>query len=432
MNLKRFGWKPMRMLLPTNDFERWGVIACDQYTSQPEYWEECEKLAGGMPSALRFILPEAYLDAPDVDERIQRIHQTMQEYLDQGVAYKQGVLQHTLPGFILVKRQTSAGERLGLVISVDLEKYSYIKGAKTLIRPTEETIEERIPPRLKIRRGAALETSHVMLLLDDPACSVIEPLFEQEHTPLYSFDLMQDGGHIEGWFMDDDSYVPLIQSLEKLLGPNGDFLLAVGDGNHSLAAAKAYWEEIKKPLTDAQRMNHPARFAQVEVVNLHSEALVFEPIHRVVLQKGQDCLDYLCQRIPGAEYRVYASLEEAQKAVCSQQAPKQAVVSLLAGVPGVLSMLQAGHRIPQGTLQPYLEAYAKENGVRLDYIHGDDSLYALCGGDALGLFMPAMDKQELFTLVDAYGTLPKKTFSMGQARDKRYYVECKRITLEQA
>ena len=280
---------PGELLLPgpTVDPTAWACVACDQYTSQPEYWREAEALVGGKPSALKLILPEVYLQ--EAQTRIPKIHETMRAYLQNGV-----LEPRVRQGYVLVERSTGEGARLGLVGLLDLERYDYQAGSQTPVRATEGTILERIPPRLAIRRGAPLELSHVLLLYDDPMHSVTEPLFEKcaKLDKLYDFPLMMGGGHITGYAVTDPHDLQAIDDSLAMLAASGGIQFAVGDGNHSLAAAKAYWEEVKQTLTPEAQTSHPARFAMVEIENIHDDALVFEPIHRVLYGfDGDDLLN---------------------------------------------------------------------------------------------------------------------------------------------
>ena len=420
--MKEYGVVPPRILLPRSGMEQWAVVACDQFTSEPQYWEACDKFVGKAPSTLRMILPEAYLEAADVEERIEAVKNTMELYL------KQDIFRELEPGFVLVRRQSSDGERIGLVVAIDLEQYEYTKGSKSLIRPTEGTIEERIPPRLRIREGAALELPHIMILVDDREETLIEPLLKEALPQVYDFELMQGGGRIQGSFV-GEQYFPQIESALKKLTEKGGMLFAVGDGNHSLATAKAYWEQLKPGLTAEQRETHPARFALVELVNLHCGGIVFHPIHRIVFDDKNGLLhirDILKRQGGGAE-RVYCDSFETAKRIARETEGQQAIVFCEYGKYGVLKM-EPLHMLSYGTLQPALELLAEESTAKVDYIHGDESLKEL-SRNGIGFFMPSMEKKVLFPSVEKYGALPKKTFSMGEAQDKRYYLESKRISL---
>lgn len=411
------------------DLSKWAVIACDQYTSQPEYWAESDRIVGSAPSTLRLTLPEVYLEDSDVETRTAQIHQTMQHYL------ASGTLTQLPAGFVLTERFSGGScPRRGLVLSVDLEAYEYKPGSQSLIRPTEKTVIERIPPRLKVRQGASLELPHIMILIDDPDRTVIEPLFDKTDlfSKLYDTDLMQGGGHINGWFIPQGAETDAIEGkLEALCDrstfnkkygcTDGQALLpyAVGDGNHSMATAKAYWEEIKQGLSEAEMADHPARYALVEVVNIHDESLIIEPIHRVMFHVDAD--DLLTSAIAffkdnGCE----ASLSEGGAHAfpyCTQTSR------------GVLSVNSPKWAIPLGTLQAFLDHYLEQHPeVKIDYIHGADVVESLGTQPGnMGFFLPDIEKKDLFRGVIFDGVLPRKTFSMGEAHEKRYYMEAKKI-----
>lgn len=401
-----YGLSIPRLLLPKKgvDMERWSVIACDQHTSDPGYWQRVSDYVGNAPSTLDLIFPECFLDkGPD----IPAIHRRMTEYRDE-------VLGRAVEGFVLVERGTSCGPRLGLVAAIDLECYDYAPGAAPLIRCTEGTVTERIPPRMAIRRGAALELSHVMVLADDPGHSLIEPLYARRDTlqPLYDFRLMEEGGYLKGWAVTEpEDLKALAKALARLKEDCGGFLFAVGDGNHSLATAKACWEELKNQQGDALPADHPARYAMVELVNLYDPALVFEPIHRALF--GAD---------PGelqADFAAYCREGGMELAPC---APEEADL-FLDDAPCVIRNRE--NPLAVAVLQPFLDRWlAAHPECCLDYIHGRDALKRL---DALGIRLTPMDKGTLFPSVRCGGPLPRKTFSMGEARDKRYYTECRAI-----
>ena len=284
--------------------EKWGCIACDQFTSDRDYWQKAEAAAAGSPSTLNLILPEVYLEDGDADARIEKIHATMDDYA-------QNVLTRAVDGFIYVERTEQSGKvRQGLVGMVDLEAYSYRRGEKCTVRPSESTVESRIPPRMKVRTGASLETPHIMMLADDPGCTLIEPVaaHKQELPKVYEGELMLNGGHIAGWAVEDPALIAQIEDALAVLGSQEEFdkkypdatrrdplTLAVGDGNHSLATAKACWEELKKTLTPEQAAVHPARWCLAEVCNVHSPAIEIEPIHRVLF--NVDCATVLLSLI---------------------------------------------------------------------------------------------------------------------------------------
>lgn len=423
-----------RVLLPNvdADFYKWAVVACDQYTSQPDYWAEAEKIAGGAPSTLELILPEAFLGKPEEAERIASVRAHMRAYLEDGV------LVAREQGFVLVTRAVEGKTRTGLVMALDLEAYDYSKGAATLIRATEGTIVERIPPRLKIREGAPLELPHILVLIDDPNRTVIEPLSagRERFELLYDTDLMLGGGHIEGRLVSDESAVDgVLAALTALTdkaafaakyGEAAPLLFAMGDGNHSFATAKANWEKIKAGLPEDARSDHPARYALVEVENVHDDGIVFEPIHRVLFGLGGNAaverlLFHLKAQNGGASVAYGAHAAAGGKT--------HVLPFFTGGTEGAFLVTGPVQQLAVGTLQAAIDAVLKETaGAEVDYIHGADVVQTLSrNGDAVGFLLPAMQKGELFPTVVYDGALPRKTFSMGEANEKRYYMECRRI-----
>ena len=400
-------FRPGRYLLPNReiDLSRWAVVACDQYTSQPEYWQRVEEYVGIAPSTLQLMLPEIYL--PESAERIPLIHQAMR------CAMADGTLTETPVSFILIERTTQAGSRLGLLGCVDLEQYSYEAGAKAAIRPTEETVASRLPPRMAIRRKAPLELSHILLLADDPRHTLIEPLYAmKESLPLlYQTELMEEGGSIRGWLI-SDSHLPGIDGvLQELCAAHDGFLFAVGDGNHSLATAKACWEELKPRLTPEQRQSHPARFAMAEVVNIHDPALTFEPIHRL-----------LTGVLPDHFLRDLLRITE-------PAAGTPDVVYIADGQRRPLVLKDRSRPLPVQAVQEWLDDWLfMHEGAKIDYIHGADAMLELTArSDAAGLLLPPVPKERFFALLGQLGVMPRKTFSLGEANEKRYYLECRRI-----
>ena len=393
----------------------WACVACDQFTAQPLYWREVEALVGDNPSALRLILPEVYLS--DAAERIPAIHRAMQDYLTRGV-----LREAVTDGFVLVQRRTDAGVSLGLVGVIDLEGYDYRAGSQSPVRATEGTIVERIPPRLAVRRGAALETGHVLLLIDDPAMTVLEPLAGRVAAleTLYDFPLMMGGGHLTGYAVTaQDDVQGVFSALDALWQQKPEGIrFAVGDGNHSLATAKAYWQESRQTLTDSQRETHPARYAMVEVQNIHSPALVFEPIHRLVSgYDGDDLLDDLS---------AYAS-QHGMSLASGEQGERMTVV--YEGKEVTLSIAGSPHPLAVGTLQAFLDDWlAAHPHAALDYVHGEVAARTLAQqADTVAFLLPAMDKAALLPAVERLGALPRKTFSMGEAHQKRYYMEARKL-----
>lgn len=402
------------ILLP--DFEktdgnRWSVIACDQFTSENEYWEQTERIVGDAPSALRLILPELYLGKDD-EGRIEAIHAAMDDY-------KEKVLKLHKDAMIYLRRTCPTGKvREGLIGKIDLEAYDYNRGSKTPVRATEGTVLSRIPPRVRVRRGASLELPHVMLLIDDAENRLFSLLGEKRGTRAYGFPLMQGGGAVEGFFLDKDTQEKALSVLSGLSGHDG-LVFAVGDGNHSLASAKAYYEELKQSLGEAAK-SHPARYALAEIVNIHSEALVFEPIYRVVF--GADRKDLLSKMKAFAEAQT-GDLPMQSVTVVYQEKGQKCKEQFTFPV--------GAHTLTVGTLQIFLDEYVKTHeGAEVDYIHDESSLLSLAFGEgAVGFLFDGMRKEELFSAVARDGALPRKTFSMGVAREKRYYLEARKISL---
>lgn len=399
------------------DGSKWAVIACDQHTSEPEYWEEAKETVGDSPSTLELILPEVYLE--ETASRVPVINKTMDTYLGK-------VLVEHKDSMIYVERTQSDGEvRRGLVGMIDLECYDYNKGSTALIRATEGTVLDRIPPRVAVRRGAPIELPHVMILIDDPDRTVIEPQMNAcaGYEKAYDFELMLGGGHIKGWFVNGFGKTKINAALEKLAAPEemqkkygGDYaplLFAVGDGNHSLASAKAAYEEVKAKLGDVA-LSHPARYALAEIVNLHDDALKFEPIYRVMFGVS-----------PVA---VLAALGEYAENLDGNEKP-QKVDYVHAGGEGSIIFRRPSAQLTVGTLQKFIDEYISgHEGASVDYIHGIEATETLAKNDnAIGFIFEGMEKNQLFKTVICDGALPRKTFSMGHAADKRYYLECRKI-----
>ncbi len=408
------------ILLPKLDdkgMTKWSVVACDQYTSEPDYWAKTAEIAGDAPSALNLIYPEVYLEEQNPEERIAAINRTMREYLDEGLfsEYKSSL--------ILLRRTQADGKiRTGLVGAIDLEQYDYNKGSKSQVRATEATVASRIPPRVKIRRDAALELPHIMILIDDVKRTVIEPLEEKRNTltKLYDFDLMQNGGHLEGWLVDGENAAAVFAALDALAdkadfnkryGLSGEevLLYAMGDGNHSLATAKECYEQKKREGAPEAAL---ARYALAEVVNLHSEALEFEAIHRVITDTDTDRLM--------ADMTAALSLTEGGEG--------QSFTVLLGGARKQYSIGSATSNLTVGSLQGFLDEWLSKNPGKIDYIHGEDVVESLSSAKgSIGFLLPSMTKEELFPTVIKDGALPRKTFSMGHAHDKRFYCEARKI-----
>ncbi|QTE72734.1 DUF1015 domain-containing protein [Clostridiales bacterium FE2011] len=418
MSFERIGIRPAQILLPAAGVkpETWACIACDQYTSEPEYWEKAFAVAGDAPSAIRLILPEYNLK--NSESLIPQIHRTMADYLAQGL-----LTPAVNPGFILCERTIASGTRLGLVCAVDLEQYSFEKGSLPLIRPTEQTITDRLPPRLKIRRGAPVELTHIMILIDDPDRTVLEPLQAAKASlrKVYDFDLMMNGGHLAGWAVDSaEALAQVDQSLNALMDTKGEnpLLLAVGDGNHSLATAKAYWNEIREGLSEAERENHPARYALCEIVNIHDEALLFEPIYRIVTGTTRAAVM--------ADWKAYA---EAKGMSLAAEGSDHRFTVVSADGEETVAVLNPEGAIPCETIQKFLDSFlSRHPEAGIDFIHGEGSLRALAAKpETVGFLLPDIDKHSFFKDVEKLGVLPRKTFSMGEADEKRFYMEAKKI-----
>lgn len=422
---------------PRIDLAKWATIACDQYTSEQEYWTNVEEIVGECPSTYHIVYPEIYLHAPDEDKRIAAIQDTMDAYLADGVIAPIG------PGFILVERTLADGRtRTGLVAALDLEAYDFSENSRSLIRPTEGTIVDRIPPRLRIREGACLEIPHIMVLLDDPDASVLEPLMAQkDDLPLvYDTGLMLGGGHIRGYHIREERWLSRIENTltalwEKKKVQYGDPLLfAMGDGNHSLATAQAYWDNVKKDLNPAERDNHPARYALVEIQNIHDPGIHFEPIHRALFSVNPDAFrDALVSYFDEQNCRVTMGTIPAstmkERVIPPEDNSAHSIV-LLHGEQCELVTVSPGlHYLPAGTIQRFLDAFLSGNKkAKIDYIHGRKALCALSQKpDTVGIYLPPVSKHSFFDTIVTEGVMPKKTFSMGEAEEKRYYLECRRI-----
>ena len=427
-----------RVYLPNagTDLTKWAVIACDQFTSQPDYWQKVEELVGDACSTLKLVLPEVFLEKPGEAERIQHIQSSMRAYLDEGILQPR-------EGLIYVERSVAGRTRKGIVLCLDLEHYDYTKGSTSLIRATEGTIVERLPARMKIRQGAALELPHILVLIDDPMCTVIEPLAQAKPglERLYDFELMLGSGHLRGYGVSEALEAQIIGSLRKLAQPEvfsakygiatdkPELLFAMGDGNHSLATAKSVWEKMKPQVG----MDHPARYALVEIENVHDEGLEFESIHRVLFGLKKNI--YAAMQLYFGSNFSHTAVANAQKMieqVDHASGLKQAIGIISdGGWPsyGVVEISHPSSNLPVGTLQTFLDAFIKDGGAdKIDYVHGEDVVCQLGGqpGNA-GFYVPGMDKSDLFKTVILDGALPRKTFSMGGAKEKRFYMEARKI-----
>ena len=415
---------PSNILLPDFDKiegKKWSAVACDQYTSEPEYWEKAYELVGNSPSTLELMLPEAFLDREN--ELIPRINQKMHEYLANHLCEHGGSMIY------LERTQSDGRVRRGIVGAIDLEEYDYSKGSQALTRATEGTVLERIPPRVAIRRGAAFEMPHIMILIDDPERTVVEPIAaraDKTYKQAYDFDLMAEGGHVKGYFIAPEDFCGVNEALDKLASAEemkkkygveaSPLLFAVGDGNHSLASAKALYEEIKSEIGVDAASSHPARYALCEIVNLHDEALDFEPIYRVLF--GVDEQDFI-KEFEDYISNLNGSAGEQEIEICFSWGD---AVSYVVESPAA--------QLAVGTVQNFLDGYIRKHPeVTVDYIHGIETVKALTRQDnTLGITFDGMTKDMLFKTVICDGALPRKTFSMGHAADKRFYLECRKIT----
>ncbi len=383
------------------DLHKWAVVACDQFTSQPAYWHQVEAIVGDAPSTLHLMQPEVFLEQGD---RTDAVNATMHRYLQDGT-----LTRAVRDGFIVVERTTASGCRRGLIAALDLECYDFTTGT-LLTRATEGTVADRLPPRVKIRQNAPLEMPHVLVLIDDPDRTVIEPILQRKctETPLYDLDLMQGGGHLRGFAVEDDaSKAAIADALNALYRKSDGFLYAVGDGNHSLATAKICWENLKATLTPAEQATHPARYALVELENLHDDAILFEPIHRVLFRV--DTVDVITR---------FAAYVKAQG---MQLVDGEEIVF---ADHGGYALQNANGMLPIAVLQSFLDGYVAETGAGIDYIHGEDTVRELAAApDALGILLQGIPKDGFFDGIRAGGHFPRKTFSMGEATEKRYYME---------
>ncbi len=425
-----------KLLMPREgiDLSKWAVIACDQYTSQPDYWNNADAIVGDAPSTLRLTLPEVYLEQPDVKERTAKIQDAMLRY------QQDGTLTEYEPGMMLVERTTKSGTRRGVVLSFDLEAYDYQAGSQSLIRPTEKTVVERIPPRLAVREGASLELPHIMLLIDDPDRKVIEPLFADKNAfrRAYDTDLMLDGGHLSGWFVPEGKETAALierlngladsETFNKKYGLTGEHAVlpyAVGDGNHSMATAKANWERIKQDLSEEERQDHPARFVLAEVVNIHDDSLEIEGIHRVLFhihprEVFQAADDF---------FRLHGGMAYCGDPKSAPSTNVQSFPCMFHGEQVTLCIVDSPWALRVATLQNFLDDFLEKNPKsHIDYIHGADVVREL-SQDArnMGFLLPDPAKEDLFRGVILDGVLPRKTFSMGEAQEKRYYMEARKI-----
>lgn len=393
---------PADILLPrVDDMTKWSCIACDQFTAEPEYWQEAERIVGSAPSTLRLMLPEAWLGVRDSAAETRKIYAAMKDYVNRGI------FRTVEDSFVYVERTLPSGAvRRGLVGKLDLECYDWAPGSATPVRATEGTVESRLPARVEVRRGATLEMPHIMVFIDDPENSVIPSAAGGE--ALYDFELMLGGGHIRGSRVTGEAAERLTAALEA---PEGSVRFAMGDGNHSLAAAKRCWEQIKRNLPESELETHPARYALAEIVNIHDEAVTFEPIHRVLLETvPRGFIEEAAARLPRGKGQAVTLLAGRREMEIETGMPLGALVALV---------------------DELLGDWRREHGGEPDYIHGDEEARALGGRpSSVGVLLPRLEKAELFPYITEHGPYPKKSFSIGYARDKRYYLECRAIVPE--
>lgn len=424
----KFGLRLPNVLLPKKNINlnHWAVVACDQYTSEEDYWKKLEKEIGDDPSTLKIIYPEVYLDRDDKEERIKKINSTMKEYI------KDNIFDEYKETFILTERETESGKRYGLVVALDLEAYDYSRDSKTLIRATEGTILSRIPPRKEIRENAELELPHILVLISDKHRAIIEKLAERKDSLplLYDFDLIAGGGHIKGYRVSDEESMKTVytgfEALYNELDMENPLLFAMGDGNHSLATAKSCWEDIKKNLSEEDKKTHPARYALLELENIYDKGLEFEPIHRVFFGLKPDSFDKLlasyCRSFDKKEVKDEKELdrkvnEEGQHFGLKSNG-KLYVYTVHDGI----------KQIAAGTLQLIIDEMLKEKLGEVDYIHGKDVTLKLADKDGnIGIILPDVSKERFFSDMLKDGVYPRKTFSIGHANEKRYYMEARKI-----
>ena len=419
---------------PGIDLQKWAVIACDQFTSEPEYWHAVESLVGASPSTLHITLPEVYLGQAQEQSRQNQVVANMRQYL------AEDIFMH-IEDFILVERTVGHKTRHGLILALDLEQYDFKPGSTSLIRASEGTIIDRLPPRIIIRQQALIETPHILVLIDDPHKTVIEPLvsLKNQLSRLYDFELMQGSGHLRGYRVSQPSVESqIIQAFENLSDPQGFtrkydlksgtpvLLFAVGDGNHSLATAKSVWEKLKPTVG----LDHPARYALVEIENIHDQGLEFEPIHRVLFGVHQEIKPALTAFYPGQV--TFESCPDQNELLRKIATSSSACHTMGLVTPSGLELVQINRpraNLAVGSLQSFLDDWLKSGGAdKIDYIHGADVVFKLGNQPGqLGFILPAMAKQDLFKTVILDGVLPRKAFSMGEAHEKRFYLECRKI-----
>lgn len=414
--MEKIGFYKADILIPKENLEKWSVIACDQFTSNLNYWKEVENIAGEFPSTYKITFPEIYLNEKNFEERIKLVNKEMRNYL------KESIFKEYKNSMIYVERTLSNGKkRKGIIGALDLEEYDFKETSKSLIRSTEKTIIERIPPRLKIREDAILEIPHTLLLIDDKRKNVIEYFSKKKKylEKIYEFCLMKEGGKIEGFLLKEEDIkkiqenMSILKNETKIKNEGKAFLFAVGDGNHSLATAKIFYEDLKKKIGEEKARKDCSRFSLVELNNLYDSSLKFQAIHRVIFDVDKDLfissLKKYCNRkskkgIKPQKFKVFKNLEELE-----------------------FEIKDPFHKLILKNIEIFLEEYIDTYGGKVDYIHGKEELKRLAIKGEIGIFLEAIDKEELFEIIRLEGPLPKKSFSMGKAKDKRYYLESRRI-----
>ncbi len=397
-------FSPANILLPKENFETWSVIACDQFSSEKSYWDRVSEKVGSFPSTLNMVVPEAYLGSVSMEEASLSRNEKMEEYLDGDVF---SLVENS---FVYVEREITGGKcRRGIVGKIDLEAYDYISGTTPAARASEKTVVDRLPPRIKVRSGASLEMPHILVLIDDEKRQAIEPLTEKKASfeKLYDFSLMENGGRICGWRVSDEEAEKVMAEMDRLAERDVQFV--IGDGNHSLAAAKDIWREVKKTLSQEEMEDHPSRFALVEVCNVYDEGIEFEPIHRIVFHCDPEKVL--------AELEKEAGDEKGRELLVIANGKR---ISIRVKNPSLGGLI--------ASVQKVLDRFENEEGCTVDYIHDESALEELAKKEnSLAIFLPSMDKSDLFCTVEKEGVFPKKSFSIGHARDKRYYLECRKI-----
>ena len=418
-SFEQLGIKVPEILVPDSrktDISKWPVIACDQFTASTEYWDDVKKLTQDSYSTVNLILPECYLKQVDIDEELKTINSNMEKYL------KEGVLKKLDEGFVLVERKTPyTPSRKGLIIAVDLEKYDYSEIADSPIRPTEKTVIDRLPPRIKIRENASLDLPHILFLINDSDMTVIEKLYAEKdrHEEIYDLSLMKDGGKIRGWHIKEDETLKYLETAFSNLAQKNSTLFAVGDGNHSLAAAKEVWNLIKKK--PGIQPDHPARYALVELVNIKSDGIGFEPIHRVVFDTDPEAM------LAKLKESLGCTTEEIQKDEVKTPGSAETMIFVTGKKCGRITLKREANLLATEKIQSFLDSYNGEMG-EIDYIHGEKDLTDLAEKENnIGFLLPEISKETFFSRIAEKGVYPRKTFSIGESIEKRYYLEARKL-----